>query len=148
MHRNGYKGRKFGREKDQRRALIKGLAESLIVYESIETTLHKAKELIPYTEKLVTKAKKGDLANRRMIISSLNTVESAAKLIEEIAPKLKSRNSGYLRIVKSSARRGDQAQLAKVSFIYDEKSAKPVAPTPKPASKPSVSTKEKAEVKK
>jgi large subunit ribosomal protein L17 len=58
MHRHAYKGRKFGRERDQRRALIKGLADSLIKYESIETTLPKAKEIVPYTERLITKAKK------------------------------------------------------------------------------------------
>ena len=62
MHRHGYKGRKFGRERDQRRALIKGLATSLVMEEKIETTLPKAKELVRYIEKLVTKAKRGDLA--------------------------------------------------------------------------------------
>lgn len=64
MHRHGYKGRKFGRERDQRRALLKGLATSLVEHGSIETTLPKAKELVRYIEKLITKAKKGDLANR------------------------------------------------------------------------------------
>ena len=62
MHRHGYKGRKFGRETDQRRALIKGLATSLVMEEKIETTLPKAKELTRYIEKLITKAKRGDLA--------------------------------------------------------------------------------------
>ncbi len=76
MHRHGYKGRKFGRERDQRRALMKGLADSLIKYESIETTLPKAKEIVPYAEKLITKAKKGDLHNRRQVIAKLaNTRE-------------------------------------------------------------------------
>lgn len=129
MHRHGYKGRKFGRETDQRRALMKGLAESLIIHGSIETTLAKAKELIPYTEKLITKAKKGDLHNRRIIISKLQTAESAHKLVDEIAPKLSGRASGHLRINKTSSRRGDNAQLAKVSFVDDLKSApaKPAA---------------------
>ena len=66
MHRHGYKGRKFGRERDQRSALIKGLADSLILHESIETTLEKAKDLRPYVEKIVTKARKGGLHNRRV----------------------------------------------------------------------------------
>ena len=69
MHRHGYVGRKFGRERDQREALIKSLAESLIVQESIETTLPKAKELVPYVEKLITKAKKGDLHSRPLLVS-------------------------------------------------------------------------------
>lgn len=135
MHRHGYKGRKFGRERDQREALIKSLAESLIKYESIETTLPKAKEIVPYVEKLITKAKKGDLHNRRLIISDLQTVATAHKLVDEIAPKLKGRTSGHLRIVRTSLRRGDNAQLARVSFVDDLKEA-PVAKAaaaPKPA---------------
>lgn len=143
MHRHGYQGRKFHRERDQRNALIKGLADSLVKYESIETTLPKAKEVVPYVEKLITKAKKGDLHNRRQIISSLQTLESAHKLVDEIAPKLKGRSSGHFRIEKTVMRRGDNAQLARVSFVDDLKEA-PVAkkavaekPEPKPtAAKP------------
>ncbi len=128
MHRHGYKGRKFGRERDQRRALLKGLADSLIKYESIETTLSKAKEIVPYTEKLISKAKKGDLHNRRQIISRLQTLESAHKLMDDIAPKLTARNSGHLRIVRTTIRRGDHTQLARVSFVDDLKvTPKPVA---------------------
>ena len=123
MHRHGYKGRKFGRERDQREALIKGLAESLIIHESIETTLHKAKDLVPYVEKLITKAKKGDLHNRRQIIQKLDTVSSAHKLVDEIAPKLTKRDSGHLRIERTKLRRGDNAQLARVSFVDDLKEA-------------------------
>lgn len=124
MHRHGYKGRKFGRERDQREALIKSLAESLIIHESIETTLEKAKDLRPYVEKLVTKAKKGGLHNRRQVIKSLQTLEAAHKLVDEIAPKI-TRESGYLRIVKTDNRRGDNAQMAKISFVDDLSSAKP-----------------------
>ncbi len=130
MHRHGYQGRKFHRERDQRNALIKGLADSLVKYESIETTLPKAKEIVPYVEKLITKAKKGDLHNRRQVISGLQTLESAHKLVDEIAPKLKGRNSGHLRIEKTSFRKGDNSQLARVSFVDDLKAApvaKPVA---------------------
>ncbi len=126
MHRHGYQGTKFHRERDQRRALLKGLADSLIKYESIETTLPKAKEIVPYLERLITKAKKGDLHNRRQIISSLQTVESAHKLVDEIAPRLKGRVSGHLRVEKTSYRRGDRAQMARVSFVDDLKVA-PVA---------------------
>lgn len=133
MHRHGYKGRKFGRERDQRQALLKGLAESLVLNEKIETTLPKAKELIPYTEKLVTKAKKGDLHSRRQIIASLSTLEAAHKLVDDIAPKLTGRTSGHLRLEKTGLRRGDGAQMAKVSFVDDlSKKAKPVV---KPAAK-------------
>ncbi len=126
MHRHGYKGRKFHRERDQRSALIKGLADSLVKYESIETTLPKAKEVVPYVEKLITKAKKGDLHNRRQVIADLQTVESAHKLVDQIAPKLTGRTSGHLRIEKTRARRGDNTQMARVSFVDDLKEA-PVA---------------------
>ncbi len=134
MHRHGYKGRKFHRERDQRRALIKSLAESLIKYESIETTLPKAKEVLPYVEKLITKAKKGDLHNRRQVISSLQTIETAHKLVDEIAPKLKGRVSGHLRIERTDFRRGDHAQMARISFVDDLKQP-PVAAASKPAEK-------------
>lgn len=126
MHRHGYQGRKFGRETDQRLALMRGLAESLVRDESIKTTLPKAKELVPYIEKLITKAKKGDLHNRRQVISGLQTVESAHKLVDEIAPKLSGRVSGHVRIEKLDNRRGDNAEMAQVSFVDDLKSA-PVA---------------------
>jgi large subunit ribosomal protein L17 len=126
MHRHGYKGRKFGRERDQRRALMKGLASNLAVYESIETTVPKAKELVPYFEKLITKAKKGDLHNRRQVISKMANLESAHKLVDEIAPKLTARNSGHLRIERTRSRRGDNVELARVSFVDDLKAA-PVA---------------------
>jgi large subunit ribosomal protein L17 len=126
MHRNGYQGRKLHRERDQREALVKGLADSLIKYESIETTLPKAKEVVPYVEKLITKAKKGDLHARRQVISGLQTLESAHKLVDELAPKMTGRVSGHLRIEKTRLRRGDNAQLARVSFVDDLKAA-PVA---------------------
>jgi large subunit ribosomal protein L17 len=132
MHRHGYKGRKLHRERDQREALIKGLADSLIKYESIETTLPKAKEVVPYVEKLITKAKRGDLHARRQVISSLHTIATAHKLVDEVAPKLGARSSGHLRIEKTRMRRGDNAQLARVSFVDDLKEA-PVAKAAKPA---------------
>jgi large subunit ribosomal protein L17 len=137
MHRHGYKGRKFGRQTDQRRALIKGLADSLVLRESIETTLPKAKEVLVYTEKLITKAKKGDLHSRRQIISSLSTLEAAHKLVDELAPKMTARNSGHLRIEKTGLRRGDAAQMAKISFVDDlEAKPKPVPSAQKLAAKP------------
>lgn len=151
MHRHGYQGRKFHRERDQRRALIKGLADSLVKYESIETTLPKAKEVVPYLEKLITKAKKGDLHNRRQVISGLQTVASAHKLVDEIAPKLKSRVSGHLRIEKTDFRRGDNAQLARVSFVDDLKAApvaKAAAKTAEPTDAKPASAKPKAAAKK
>lgn len=132
MHRHGYQGRKFGRETDQRKALIKGLADSLVLRESIETTLPKAKEVLMYTEKLITKAKKGGLHNRRQVISGLSTLEAAHKLVDDIAPKLAGRPSGHLRIEKTDIRRGDATQMARVSFVDDLENKAP-AKAEKPA---------------
>lgn len=140
MHRHGYQGTKFGRQRDQRRALIKGLADSLILEESIETTLPKAKAVASYVEVLITKAKKGSLADRRKIISQLNTKPAANKLIDELVPKLQSRSSGHLRVVKTRVRRGDMAQLAKISFVDDLK-AEPTKKTDKKEVKGPVKTK-------
>ena len=148
MHRHGYQGRKFHRERDQRRALIKGLADSLVQHESIETTLPKAKEVVPYMEKLITKAKKGDLHNRRMVISGLTTIESAHKLVDEIAPKLKGRQSGHLRIERTRIRRGDNAELARISFVDDLKATKETKKTEETGIKAASTTKATAKPKK
>ena len=142
MHRHGYKGRKLGREKDQRRALIKGLASSLTMSEKIQTTLPKAKELVPYYEKLITKAKKGNLHNRRQVIAKMATVESAHKLVDEIAPKLSTRSSGHLRINKLENRRGDNAAMAEVSFVDDLKKTAAKVEKAEQAKKPTVKAKE------
>lgn len=150
MHRHGYQGRKFHRERDQRSALIKGLADSLVKYEAIETTLPKAKEIVPYVEKLITKAKKGDLHNRRQVISGLQTITSAHKLVDEIAPKLQGRDSGHLRIERTRVRRGDNTQLARVSFVDDLAEApvaKAAAKVATPVAEAKVAKAEKTEAK-
>ena len=116
MHRHGYKGRKFGRETDQRRALLRGLMCSLIKYQTITVTLARAKEMRRSTEKLVTIAKKGGLANRRLLISRLDNLEAADLLMDVIAPQIK-RNSGYLRIERTGFRKGDHAEMATISFV-------------------------------
>ena len=116
MHRHGYKGRKFGRETDQRRALLRGLMCSLIKYQAITVTLARAKEMRRGTEKLVTIAKKGGLTNRRLLISRLDNLEAADLLMDVIAPQIK-RNSGYLRIERTGFRKGDHAEMATISFV-------------------------------
>jgi large subunit ribosomal protein L17 len=121
MHRHGYKGRKFGRERDQRRALLKGLATSLVTEEKIETTLPKAKELVRYIEKLITKAKRGDLASRRQVIAGLSTQDAAFKLVDQIAPQLSGRTSGHVRVERTRLRVGDAAQMATIEFVDDLK---------------------------
>ena len=116
MHRHGYKGRKFGRETGERKALKRGLMCALIEHQSIETTLARAKETRRDLEKLITIAKKGGLANRRLLIARLDSIEMAALLMDEIAPQIK-RDSGYLRIERTGTRRGDNAEMATISFV-------------------------------
>ena len=118
MHRHGYKGRKFGREKDQRRALLRGLECSLIKNTSITVTLARAKEMRRETEKLITIAKSGGLANRRILIARLNSIECADLLMDVIAPQIK-RNSGYLRIEHAGFRTGDNSEMGTISFVDD-----------------------------
>ena len=118
MHRHGIKGRKFGRETDERNALTRGLMCSLIEHQSITTTIKKAKEIRPKLEKLITVAKKGGLSNRRLLISRLNSIEMADLLMNVIAPQVK-HDSGYLRIERAGFRKGDNAELATISFVDD-----------------------------
>ena len=122
MHRHGYKGRKFGRERDQRRALMKGLSTSLVEHGRIETTLPKAKELKRHIEKIITKAKQGDLAGRRQVIAALSTRAAAYKLVDEIAPQLAHRTSGHVRVERTRLRVGDGAQMAIIEFVDELKS--------------------------
>ena len=116
MHRHGYKGRKFGRETGERKALTRGLMCAIIEHQSITTTLARAKEIRRETEKLVTIARKGGLANRRLLISRLDSIETAGLLMDKIAPQIK-RDSGYLRIERAENRKGDNTEMATISFV-------------------------------
>ena len=108
--------RKFGRETNQRNALIKSLALSLVLNSKIRTTEAKAKELRPFIEKLVTKSKAGTLASRRLIASRVG--EGAVKeMIEVIAPKYKDRKGGFTRVVKLGSRTSDASPMAMIEFV-------------------------------
>ena len=120
MHRHGYKGRKFGRETDQRTALTRGLMRSLFKYKSINTTMAKAKEIRRPAEKLITLAKRGDLASRRLVIARLDDQAMGNQLVDVIAPQVK-RDSGYLKIERTGFRRGDNAEMATISFVDEIK---------------------------
>ncbi len=110
-------GRQLGRDKNQRVALFKGLVSSLVEKGKIKTTLPKAKSIIGIAEKLITKAKKGSLADRRSIFRFLNKRALVNRLVDGIAPQLKDRKSGYLRITKLEIRKGDRAEMAQLSFV-------------------------------
>lgn len=110
--------RKFGRTRNQRSALLKGLVLALIAHGRIETTEAKAKELRPFVEKIITKANVGTLASKRQVISGLYGLTSEAnKMIKDIAPKYKERAGGYTRITKLPRRSGDASKMAVIEFI-------------------------------
>jgi large subunit ribosomal protein L17 len=109
--------RKFGRERGQRLALLKSLALALVTRKKITTTEAKAKELRPFVEKLVTKAKTNTLASRRILISRLGTIAGAKELLDILAPKYEKRSGGYTRIVKLARRLSDGSAMAVIEFV-------------------------------
>lgn len=110
--------RKFGRDKTQKRALLNSLALNLIIRGRIKTTEPKAKELKPFIEKLVTKAKKKDLVTRKLVISRLaNRKAEVKKLFETIAPRYNDKKGGYTRILKLGARKSDGSKMAIIEFV-------------------------------
>lgn len=110
------KGRKLHRKKDQRKALLKSLAREMILKERIKTTEARAKELRPFIEKLITKAKKQNLSALRVLLSYFDE-STAQKLFKEIAPRYKERKGGYTRIIKLGQREGDSAKMAFIEFV-------------------------------
>jgi len=121
-HRVG--GRKLQRTASHRTALFRNQAAALIKHEQITTTLAKAKELRPYVEKLVTLAKKGGLANRRLAHARLQDDTQLVKLFDVLADRYASRNGGYTRIVKAGIRASDAAPMAIIEFVDRDVSAK------------------------
>lgn len=114
--RHHNQNRKFGRVTKVRKALINSLARSLVLHQKIETTEPKAKELKPFIEKLVTKAKTSTLAVRRIVGAKIGA--NATKiLIDTLAKKFEGRNGGYTRITKSKRRLSDGSKMAIIEFV-------------------------------
>ena len=122
--RHNNRGRKFHRTAEHRKAMFMNLAGALIKHEQITTTLHKAKDLRPIVEKLVTLGKKGGLAARRQAIGELRDVAMAKKLFDVLAPRYKDRQGGYTRIIKAGFRYGDNAAQAVIEFVDRDVDAK------------------------
>ena len=114
-HRVG--GRKLQRTSSHRTALFRNMSAALIKHEQITTTVAKAKELRPYVEKLVTLAKKGGLANRRLAHARLLDDTQLVKLFDVLAERYKDRNGGYTRIIRTGVRRGDAAETAIIELV-------------------------------
>ncbi len=105
-------GRKLGRNSSHRKAMFRNMAASMIKHETIRTTLPKAKELRRVVEPLITLAKEDSVANRRLAFDRLRDKEVVGKLFTEIGPRCKERAGGYLRILKTGPRPGDNAPMA------------------------------------
>ena len=122
--RHAYRGRRFNRTAEHRKAMFANMAGSLIEHEQIKTTLPKAKELRRIIEKLVTLGKRGDLHARRQAASQLKQDEYVAKLFSVLGPRYKDRQGGYVRVLKAGFRFGDMAPMAIIEFVDRDVDAK------------------------
>lgn len=109
--------RKLGKPSDQRRAMLRAMTTYLLENGQIKTTYARAKEVAPMAEKMITLAKKNNLAAYRQALSYLTKEDVAKKLFDEIGPKYADRDGGYTRIVKIGPRRGDAAEMAIIQLV-------------------------------
>lgn len=117
--RHQSKGKQLGRTSEHRRALLRNMATSLITHGGITTTVAKAKELRPYTEKLITLARRGDLHARRQVGQKIRERDALARLFTEIGPRFAARPGGYIRILKLGHRPGDAAEMARIELLAE-----------------------------
>lgn len=110
------RNKKLGREKNQRGALMKSLARSLVLHEKIKTTETKAKALRPYVERLITQSKKNTIPARRMVISKIGT-DGAKKMFDILGPKYKERRGGYTRVTKLQRRNSDDSKMSLIELV-------------------------------
>ncbi|ADW69948.1 50S ribosomal protein L17 [Granulicella tundricola] len=117
-HRNG--GFKLGRNTSHRRAMLRNLVTSIILNDRVETTITKCKASRPIVEKMITLGKKGDVHSRRQALAYLMTDESVTRLFNVVSPRYATRPGGYLRIVRTYARKGDAAEMAVIELLGAE----------------------------
>ena len=122
--RHGVAGRKLGVTSTHRLAMFRNMAVALIKHEQITTTLPKAKELRPYTERLITLGKRGGLHARRQAYAQLRDDVIVSKLFTTIAERYKARAGGYTRVLKAGVRYGDAADMAVIELVDRDPSAK------------------------
>ncbi len=115
--RHRKKGKRLGTDESHNKAILRGLAAQLIVHERITTTERKAKELRPFAEKIITKAKAGDVASRREVLKDIEHRDIAHKLMSDVAPRYADRPGGYTRIIKLEPRKGDAARMAFIELV-------------------------------
>ncbi|MES2729169.1 MAG: 50S ribosomal protein L17 [Pseudomonadota bacterium] len=122
--KHGIKQRKLNRTASHLTAMLANMAAALIKHEQIVTTLPKAKELRPFTEKLITLGKKGGLANRRLALARLRDQTQVAKLFDLLGERYKDRSGGYIRVMKAGFRYGDAAPMAVIELVDRDVTAK------------------------
>jgi large subunit ribosomal protein L17 len=122
--RHGFRGRRFNRSAEHRKAMFMNMCQAIIKHEQIVTTLPKAKDLRPVVEKLVTLGKRGDLHARRQAIAQIKDVLLVKKLFDVLGPRYKERSGGYTRIMKAGFRFGDNAAMAVIEFVDRDVDAK------------------------
>jgi large subunit ribosomal protein L17 len=115
--RHGFRGRRFNRTSEHRRAMFANMSAALIKHEQIVTTLPKAKDLRPVVEKLITLGKRGDLHARRLAMSELRDAAMVKKLFEVLGPRYQERRGGYTRVLKAGFRYGDNAAMAVIELV-------------------------------
>ena len=115
--RHGFRGRRFNRTTEHRKAMFANMAAALIKHEQIVTTLPKAKDLRPVVEKLITMGKRGDMHARRLAMSKLRDEAMVKKLFDVLGKRYGDRNGGYTRVLKAGFRYGDNAPLAVIEFV-------------------------------
>ncbi|HMO28202.1 50S ribosomal protein L17 [Enterovirga sp.] len=122
--RHGFRGRRFNRSAEHRKAMFANMSAALIKHEQIVTTLPKAKDLRPVVEKLITLGRRGDLHARRNAMSELRDADMVKKLFEVLGPRYKTRPGGYCRVLKAGFRQGDNAPMAVIEFVDRDVNAK------------------------
>jgi large subunit ribosomal protein L17 len=122
--RHGFRGRRFNRSTEHRKAMFANMSAALIKHEQIVTTLPKAKDLRPVVEKLITLGKRGDLHARRQAMAELRDVVMVRKLFDVLGPRYKARPGGYCRVLKAGFRQGDNAPMAVIEFVDRDVDAK------------------------
>jgi large subunit ribosomal protein L17 len=122
--RHGFRGRRFNRSAEHRKAMFANMSAALIKHEQIVTTLPKAKDLRPVVEKLITMGKRGDLHARRNAMSQLRDDAMVKKLFDVLGPRYQGRPGGYCRIMKAGFRQGDNAPMAVIEFVDRDVNAK------------------------
>jgi large subunit ribosomal protein L17 len=122
--RHGFRGRRFNRTSEHRKAMFANMSAALIKHEQIVTTLPKAKDLRPVVEKLITLGKRGDLHARRLAMSQLRDAAMVKKLFDVLGQRYKGRPGGYTRVLKAGFRYGDNAPMAVIEFVDRDVNAK------------------------